>query len=128
METILALLILFVLFELFEIQWQKAPTMLAMLARMYQRYRQNIFAFFLLHPTYFFAIWLIVYTHSDLPAMLMLFTKTVDIATKIVLMQQVFEKREVSTQLHEMLIAPMQSWMPYVGLAFYPVLVVWALR
>lgn len=127
MQTIAGIVLLYLLFEAFEIWWQKAPTLLQMLLRIHHRYAQSIFYFLLLHPTYYFAIWLIVQTEVSIPSVLVLFIKTVDIATKIVLMQQVFDKKEVSQQLHEMLTAPLQGWMPYVGFALYTPLIIWAL-
>jgi len=127
MENIFVLTVFFLFLEGFEVTWQKAPTMLGMLVHIRQRYQKSIFYFLLLHPTYYFAIWLILQTGLALPAILLLFVKTIDIATKIVLMQQVFEKKEVSAQLHEMLVMPLERWMPYIGFAVYPPLVVWAL-
>ncbi|MEJ2467627.1 MAG: hypothetical protein P8Y65_05650 [Campylobacterales bacterium] len=127
MESIIALTILYLLLEGFEIGWQKAPTMLGMLVRLHRRYEKSIFYFLALHPTYYFAIWLILQTQLSAAAIILLFVKTIDIATKIVLMQQVFEKKEVSMPLHEMLMMPLEKWMPYIGLAVYPPLVLWAL-
>jgi len=127
MEILVALVLFYLFLELFEAQWQKAPTLLGMLLRIYRRYDKNIFYFLLLHPTYYFAIWLILQTQLSIPSVLLLFIKTVDIATKIVLIQQVFEKKEVSAALHGMLMTPLEKWMPYVGVAVYTPLVVWAL-
>ena len=127
MESLVLLLLFYCALELFEIQWQKADTMLQMLLRMRRRYQKGIFYFFLLHPTYYFAIWLILQTHMAVPAVILLFLKTLDIATKLVLIQQVFEKKEVSPPLQEMLMMPLERWMPYIGLAVYPLLVFLAL-
>jgi len=127
METLVAFVLFYLLLELFEAQWQKAPTLLGMLLRIYRRYEKSIFYFLLLQPTYFVAIWLILQTQLSIPSVLLLFIKTVDIATKIVLIQQVFEKREVSGTLHGMLMTPLEKWMPYLGMAVYTPLVVWAL-
>ncbi len=127
MEVFFFLLLFYIGLELFEIRWQKADTMLQMLVRIHERYEKSIFYFLLLHPTYYFAIWLILQTQLSIPSVILLFLKTVDIATKLVLMQQVFEKKEVSPQLHEMLMTPLEHWMPYIGLAVYPPLVFWAL-
>lgn len=127
MESIIAITVLYLLLEGFEVGWQKAPTLLGMLVRMHRRFEKSIFYFLLLHPTYYFAIWLILQTELSAAAIILLFVKTVDIATKIVLMQQVFEKKEVSMQLHEMLMMPLGKWMPYLGLVVYPPLVLWAL-
>jgi len=119
--------LIYLLLEGFEVAWQKAPTMLGILVQLRRRYDRSIFYFLLLHPTYYFAIWLILQTQLSLPAILLLFIKTIDIATKLVLMQQVFEKKEVSAQLHDMLMMPLEKWMPYIGFAVYPPLVAWAL-
>ena len=127
MEIILAVTIFYLFLEGFEVTWQKAPTMLEMLIRIRRRYDKSIFYFLLLHPTYYFAIWLILETRMALPAVLLLFIKTIDIATKIVLMQQIFDKQEASAQLQEMLIMPLAKWMPYAGFAVYPPLVLWAI-
>ena len=126
-NSVLVLLLFYIALEYFEVQWQKADTVQEMLARMYRRYRKSMLYFFLLHPTYYFAIWLILQTQMAPPAAVLLFLKTADIATKLILMQQVFEKREVSLQLREMLTMPLERWMPYIGLAVYPPLVLWAL-
>lgn len=127
MELLLIITLLYVCLELFEVQWQKAASMLGILVRLHHYYRRSIFVFLALHPTYYFAIWLILETHLCIPSVMLLFIKTIDIATKLVLLQQVFEKKEVSAQLHEMLMMPLEKWMPYIGLAVYTPLVVWAL-
>ncbi|HHH72900.1 MAG TPA: hypothetical protein ENL04_03655 [Sulfuricurvum sp.] len=127
MENIIALTLFYALLELFEARWQQAPTLLLILTRIRSEYEKNIFRFFFLHPTYYFAIWLILHTQLCIPSVILLFLKTVDISTKIVLMQQVFEKKEVSEQLHDMLMMPLEKWMPYMGLAVYTPLVLWAL-
>ena len=101
--------------------------MLKMLVRIHERYRKSIFYFLILHPTYYFAIWLILVTGTSVPSVVLLFIKTLDIATKLVLIQQVFHKKEVSAQMHDMLMAPIRPWMPYAGLLVYPPLAAWAL-
>lgn len=126
-ENILILTLFYVLLELFEARWQQAPTMLQILTRIHAQYEKSIFRFFFLHPTYYVAIWLILQTQLSVPSVILLFLKTVDIATKIVLMQQVFEKKEVSQQLHELLMMPLEKWMPYLGIAVYTPLVLWSL-
>jgi hypothetical protein len=60
-------------------------------------------------------------------AMIMLFIKTVDVATKILLIEQVFTKRELSQDLSLILLAPINSFLPYLGLLIYPPLILLAL-
>lgn len=46
--------------EYYEIFWQKADSMMGMLLRMHRYYGQNIFLFLIMHPTYYFLIFLII--------------------------------------------------------------------
>lgn len=127
METLISLIFVYVLLELFEIQWQKADSMMGMLLRMHRRYRQNVLIFLMLHPTYYFAIWLAMVTELSFGSILLLLIKTFDIATKIILLQKVFDKRELSQELTLMLLAPLHPIMPYLGLFIYVPFVLLAL-
>jgi hypothetical protein len=117
----------YIVLELFEVQWQKADTIISMLQRIHKRYSQNILLFFILHPTFIFGIWLMMVTNASAASMILLFIKAVDIATKIVLIQQVFEKKDVPPELENMLSVPLNPAMPYIGLLVYPPLVYMAL-
>ena len=100
---------------------------MTMLSRMYHRYKENILLFFVLHPTYYLGIWLVMVTDASFGAIILLFIKTVDIATKVILIQQVFEKKELSAEMTMMLNAPLHPLMPYIGVFVYPPLVYMAL-
>jgi hypothetical protein len=117
----------YIVLELSEVQWQKADTIIGMLQRIHKRYSQNILLFSILHPTFIFGIWLMMVTNASAASMMLLFIKAVDIATKIVLIQQVFEKKDVPPELENMLSAPLNPAMPYIGLLVYPPLVYMAL-
>ncbi len=123
MESLYTLLLVSILLELFEVQWQKADTLMGMLLRMYQRYQKNMLLFLVMHPTFYFAIWLMMVTDASYGAIALLFVKTIDIATKIMLIQQVFEKKEISQEISMMLLAPLKSIMPYLGVFVYPPMV-----
>jgi hypothetical protein len=126
-ELILNYVVLFVLLELYEITWQKAPSIMGMLIRMNRYYSKNILLFLIMHPTFYFTIWFVMITNSATSAMILLFIKTVDIATKILLIQQVFQKRELTQELSLILLAPINSFLPYIGLALYPILIILAI-
>ena len=126
-ELILNYIILFVLLELFEVSWQKAPTLMGMLLRMYRYYSKNIFLFFIMNPTFSFSIGFAMLSDYNIYALILLFLKTVDVASKIVLIEQVFTKRSLSYDMSLILLAPINSFLPYVGLFFYPTLVYLAL-
>lgn len=126
-ELILNYVVLFVLLELYEITWQKAPSIMGMLIRMNRYYSKNILLFLIMHPTFYFTVWFVMITNSATSAMILLFIKTVDIATKILLIQQVFQKRELTQELSLILLAPINSFLPYIGLALYPILIILAI-
>ena len=58
METVLFLLIFFIALEVFESNWQKSNTFYGVIRNNYQVYKKSIFLFFILNPTFFYAIYL----------------------------------------------------------------------
>ncbi|MGB5965331.1 MAG: hypothetical protein WBG65_07325, partial [Sulfurimonadaceae bacterium] len=77
MENIYLLLIVYIALELFEIQWQKADTLIGILAKLYRYYNKNIILFFLMHPTFYFGIGLAMVTDLAFSAVALVFIKTV---------------------------------------------------
>jgi len=126
MENIYLLLIVYVALELFEIQWQKADNLIGILGNLYRYYRKNIILFFLMHPTFYFGIGLAMITDLSFSAVALVFIKTVDMATKILLIQQIFEKKELSPEMSAMLLAPLHPLMPYLSVFVYTPLVYFA--
>ena len=126
MENILILLIIYIGLELFEIQWQKADNLIGVIGNLYRYYKRNIILFFLMHPTFYFGIGLAMITDLSFSAVALLFIKTVDIATKVLLIQQIFEKKELSPEMSAMLLAPLHPLMMYLSVAIYTPLVYFA--
>ena len=126
-EVILNYVLLFIILEVYEISWQKAPSIMGMLIRMYKYYKKSILLFLIMHPTFYFSIGFVILTNYSASAMLLLFIKTFDIATKILLIEQVFIKRELSQELSLILLAPINSFLPYIGLLIYPPLIALAI-
>jgi hypothetical protein len=127
LDTVWSLVLVMALLEIFEVQWQKAESLMGMLLRMHKRYKKSILWFLVLHPTFYFTIWLALVTDYSVAIMSVLFIKTFDISTKILLMQQVFEKRKLSQELTMVLLTPLHPLLPYIGLSVYPPLVYIAL-
>ena len=65
-------------------------------------------------------------TDYSIASLIILLIKIGDIATKILLIQQVFVKRELSQELSLVLLAPINWFLPYIGLLIYPPLVILA--
>lgn len=127
LETFYAVVLLYTALELFEIDWQRAESLMGMMLRLYRRYSRNIIIFLLSHPTYYFAIWLALATDYSAAALVMLFIKTVDIAAKILLIQQIFERRELSQEMSMMLLTPLHPLLPFLSLFVYLPMVIFAL-
>jgi hypothetical protein len=125
-DTFFTVLFIYILLELFEIQWQKAESLMGIMVKLYNRYARSILWFLILHPTYYFAIWLVLATDYSLSSMIMLFIKTVDIATKILMIQQIFEKKELSQEMTLMLLTPLHPLLPYISLIVYTPMVILA--
>jgi len=119
-EYFLLIMFVYLLLEFYEIQWQRADSMMGMLIRMYPNYKKSPFLFFAMHPTYYYVIFLLISMNEYSILLLMLFIKTVDIATKVLLIQQVFEKRQLSHEMSLMLLTPLHPLMPYIGMLIYP--------
>jgi len=126
-DLILNYLILYILLELYEISWQKAQTLMGMLARMYHYYSKNILLFLIMQPTFYFSIGFAMLSDYNPYSLLFLFIKTVDVATKIQLLEQVFIKKEISLEMSETLLTPLGKFAPYIGLSIYPFLIYFTL-
>ncbi len=127
-ELILNYVFLFVLLEIYEVYWQKAHTVMGMLARMYRYYSKNIFLFLIMHPTFYFSIGFFMLSEYNIYAMILLFMKALDIVVKILLIQQVFIKKELSEDLTLALLSPINKFLPYIGLLIYPPLIILAIQ
>lgn len=126
-DLILNYILLFVILESYEISWQKAPTIMGMVIRMNKYYAKSVLLFLVMQPTFYFAIGFVMLSDYNIYAMILLFLKTVDISTKILLIEQVFTKRELSHDMSLILLSPINSFLPYMGLLVYPPLIALAL-
>ena len=126
-ELILNYIIIFVLLEIYEVQWQKAQTMIGMLARMYAHYKKSIFVFLIMHPTFYFSIFFMLATDYNQYAIFLFSMKALDIAMKMLLIKQVFIEKKVTQEVSQALLAPLNKFLPYIGIVFYPSLILLAL-
>ncbi|WP_241690938.1 hypothetical protein [Sulfurimonas sp. CVO] len=125
-DLILNYVLLFMILELYEITWQKAPTVMGMISKMNKYYSKSIFLFLIMHPTFYFSIGFAMLTDYNIFAMILLFLKTADIATKILLIEQIFKKKKLSHELSLALLTPINNFLPYVGLFIYPLFIILA--
>ncbi|WP_457747883.1 hypothetical protein [Sulfurimonas sp.] len=122
----IAYISIYIVLELYEVSWQKAPTIMEMLARMYRYYYKNTFLFLIMHPTFYFAIFFAMQTNYNTYALVLFVIKGVDIVTKMLFIKQIFIDKKISRELGEMLLMPIGKYTPYIGLLVYPPLIVLA--
>ena len=127
MENIYLIILLYIALELFEVQWQKADTLMGVLGNLYRYYKQNLLLFFIMHPTFYVGIAVAMISDLAFSAIALVFIKTMDIATKIILIQQVFEKQELNAEMSSVLLAPLHPFMLYFSVVVYTPLVYLAL-
>lgn len=126
-DLILNYMLLFILLEFFEVSWQKAPTIMGMIIKMHRYCSKSIFLFLIMHPTFYFSIGFAMLSDLNMYAVILLFLKTLDVATKIILIEQIYTKRELSQELSLILLAPINNFLPYIGMFVYPLLILFAL-
>jgi hypothetical protein len=126
-DLILNYILIFVFLELYEISWQKAPSIMGMIIRMNRYYSKSILLFLIMQPTFYFAIGFAILCDYDIFAIIFLFLKTADVATKILLIEQIFTKKSLSHELSLILLSPIDSFLPYMGLIIYPLLIALAI-
>lgn len=115
----LTLVLLFTALEIYEVQWQKAGTLIGMLARMFEVYKKSIFIFLVMHPTFYFAIYFMLVTEYNVYALSLFGFKMLDIAMKLMMMKQVFIDKEITHELSLALMTPLGGYIPYIGLFIY---------
>jgi hypothetical protein len=125
-DLILNYVLLFMILELYEITWQKAPTVMGMISKINKYYSKSIFLFLIMHPTFYFSIGFAMLTDYNIFAIILLFLKTADIATKILLIEQIFKKKKLSHELSLALLTPINNFLPYIGLFIYPLFIILA--
>lgn len=120
-------LILFIAAEIFEISWQKSPTLLSMLEKIYGYYQKSPYLLYLMHPSYIFALYLFYLSNYNLWILAILMIKSIDIIFKVQLIQKHFVLDELSEEMKAMLKLPLHPIMLTMGLMIYPYLLYLAL-
>ncbi|MBN2816559.1 MAG: hypothetical protein JXQ67_07730 [Campylobacterales bacterium] len=98
-----------------------------MLARMFHYYKRNVWLFFLMQPTFYFAMIFMMLCDYNIYSVILFSLKGSDVLTKIILMKQVFIDKRVSLEVSQIIVAPIPQVLLYLGLVLYPVLIVLAL-
>ena len=126
-EYMLNYVLLYLLLEGYEVWWQKAETLLGMLAKMFHYYKKNVWMLFLMQPAFYFALFFMMLCDYNLYSVIFFSLKGSDVLTKVILMKQVFVDKKVSLEVSEIIVVKIPQFLLYAGLVIYPVLIVLAL-
>ncbi|HIO95400.1 MAG TPA: hypothetical protein EYG67_01090 [Campylobacterales bacterium] len=122
------ILLLMIMLEIIEANLQKASTLELMIERLYGYYKSSIFLFFLVHPTFYFVLFVSIYTEVlNFYMVAILVIKIFDIFFKIEMIKQRFIYQKMDAELAQMLEIKMAPWMSLLGILMYVPLLAMAL-
>jgi hypothetical protein len=117
-----------IMLELIEANLQKAPTLELMIARLNGYYQKSVFLFFLVHPTFYFAIFVALYLNiMNLYLIIILILKSFDIFFKIEIIRRRYILGEMERELEMMMGMSLSPWMSLLGVVIYIPLLLMAL-
>ena len=91
-----SLLLIFIAVEIFESKWQKADDMYGLIANNFAMYQKNIFFYFTLHLSFFYALAVALYlSNFSFWMSSILVIKFIDIAFKLSMMQKISNGLEI---------------------------------
>ncbi len=123
----LLLFILFIGAELFEMLWQKSPTLLGILEKIYGYYKRSPYLLYLMHPSYIFSLYLFFISNFNLWIAAIVAIKSLDIIFKLLLIHKLFVLHSLSVEMKLILSQRLHPFMLSIGLVLYPFLLFQAL-
>ena len=128
MENIFTFVAILVMLELFEVYVQRADTLFAVMKNLYMWYEKSIFAFFLMHPSFYFTLYVAIVTDvMNIYMIVLLCLKVFDLFYKIELIKIIFIKQNIPADLSAMLEWKIPQWFFLMGVGLYPPLLFYAL-
>jgi len=128
METALSLTIILAMLELFEAMIQRSDTLGGVVARLYGWYRKSIFLFFLIHPTFYFILFVVTATDVlNFSMVVIIAMKVFDLFYKLELIKAIYLKQSIPSDMAAMLQWRIPSWFFLTGVMLYPPLLYVAL-
>ncbi|MEJ2436760.1 MAG: hypothetical protein P8Y35_01845 [Sulfurovaceae bacterium] len=99
MEDVWVYILFLIFFELFEIAWQYSDTLYQILEKAYRYYSKSIFVFLLMHPSFYFILFVVLATGRLNVSMIIILTlKIFDMFTKIELVRKLFIEQKLSVE------------------------------
>jgi len=114
--------------ELFEAYIQRSDTLYGVMEKLYGWYSKSIFTFFLIHPAFYFTLFVVIVTDIlNIYMILLLTLKVFDLFYKIELIKTIFIKQNIPADLSAMLEWRIPQWFFLMGVGLYPPLLFYAL-
>lgn len=128
MDILTQIILLMVMLEIIEANFQRASTLEGMIERLYGYYRQSVFVFFLVHPTFYFVLFITLYLNLfNFYTLAILGLKSLDIFFKIEMIQQRYLRQQMDEELKIMMKMKLVPWMSLLGVLMYVPLMAMAL-
>ena len=128
MNILTQIVLLMLIVELIETHLHKADTLGLMINRLYGYYQKSVFLFFLVHPSFYFVVFVSIYLNLLNFYMIAIFLlKGLDIFFKIELIRQRFVYRDMEPDLEMMMQLKMSPLVTFLSSLMYIPLLAMAL-
>jgi len=120
METPILFFIFFIAIELFETNWQKSDTLYGLIENNYKIFSKNIFLYFILHLSFFYALYL-SFTLNNFSFFMsfIIVLKFLDISFKLIIMKKLSKGETIENIIPiDFIITPIFK---YLNVLIYPV-------
>ena len=117
---LIEIIVVMILLEIFEASWQRAESVEGILANSYFYYQKSIFIFFLMHPTFYFILFVSLYTSVlNLGIISILIFKALDLLFKLDIINKHFINHNLVIELTNMIKSKVEPWVFLMGLFMY---------
>ena len=117
MEILLKIIFIMILLELLEMYLHRAETLANMIDKLFTYYKESIFLFFIVHPTIYFVLGVLLYFDAfNFYGITILVLKVFDIFFKIELIKQRYYKNTMDVELEKMMDMKLTFSMKFLAL------------
>jgi len=114
------IIIAMALLEIFEASWQKAESVEGILYNSYLHYQKSIFVLFLMHPTFYFVLFVSLFTQTlNFGIIAILTLKAIDLIFKIDIIKKHFIENNLDDAFRVILKSEVEPWIFSMGLLLY---------
>jgi len=120
MELMVQIIFAMVLLEFLELYLHKADTLAEMIDKLYTYYKQSVFIFFLVHPTIYYVLGVLIYLDAfNFYGITILIIKFFDIFFKIEIIKQRYFIKNMDSDLEKMMRMKITPSMRFLSLLMH---------